>query len=314
MQVVVSAVKELAGLTTIQVHLYTEWNTYPSSLPRLDEEIASYATAGEHVDLALVDATPVEVASNPQGFAAFVAAMVAHFAGQHAVTWIQVTNESNNPFTATAEVYGQTPIAALVAGIEAGSAAKKETGSRAALGFNLFSSFGSVNDTVWWKSLGAAGGKRFAADVQWVGIDLYPGTYIPHTLPAPGSGHLANIAATDVAQAVDNLRTNLMPLAGLGSHVPMGISEIGWATSLPTRSLAEQAELVKAFTAGACSVAVRDNLSFMTWFELANNPVPTRATPFDEGLMDAALTPQPGFVAYQNAIRYGCPVSGAVQP
>lgn len=84
LRAVVNAVKELAGTTTVQVHLYTEWNTYPSSLPGLDAEIASHAAAGEHVDIALLDAPPAGVAGNPQGFAAFVAAMVAHFAKESA--------------------------------------------------------------------------------------------------------------------------------------------------------------------------------------------------------------------------------------
>jgi hypothetical protein len=139
-----------------------------------------------------------------------------------------------------------------------------------------------------------------------VGIDLYPGTYIPGSLPAPGSGHLTTTAAADVAGAVDNLRTNLMPLAGLGSNVPIGISEIGWATSPPARPLSEQAELVKAFAAGACSVAARDNLQFVQWYKLADTVLPTKASPLAMGLMSAALTPNPGFAAYQAVIHQGC--------
>jgi hypothetical protein len=193
-----------------------------------------------------------------------------------------------------------------VDGIEAGARAKSATGSHVRLGFNWFSSFGTQADRGWWSSVGRAGGATFASDVSLVGIDLYPGTYIPPSLPAPGSGHLAATAASDVSQALDNLRANLMPLAGLGSRVAMGISEIGWATIPPARPLSEQAELVKAFMAGACSVAARDHLEFVQWFEMADGTSPTKANPLSTGLASADLVPGPGYTAYRDVVRRGC--------
>ena len=300
-------VRQLAGEKPFIVHLYTQWSQYPATLPALDSEIASYTSRGFLIDLALRYVPSSGHNGDVTGFAQYVAAMVAHFAKDPSVVYFQVSNEANSSFNAAASdgAY-KYAVNALVAGIEAGAVAKARTGSQVRLGFNWFSSFGPQMDQTFFRSIGHLGGKRFASAVNWVGIDLYPGTYVPHTLPAPGSGHLASTAATDVAQAVDNLRTNLMPLAGLGSHVPIGISEIGWTTSPPTRSLAEQAELVKAFMTGACSVAVRDNLQFVQWFKLANTIQSTAASPFDEGLMSAGFTPNPGFTDYQAVIHQGC--------
>ncbi|MHB1889941.1 MAG: hypothetical protein ACYCUF_03545, partial [Acidimicrobiales bacterium] len=300
-------VSRLAGGKPFLVHLYTNWSQYPATLPALDSEIAAYTSRGFLVDLALRYVPAAGHNGDVEGFARYVAAMVTQFAKDPAVAYLQVTNEANSPFNAAASdgAY-KNAVGALVDGIEAGAAAKARTGSHVRLGFNWFSSFGVQADRSWWLSIGRLGGARFASDVSWVGIDLYPGTYIPGSLPAPGSGHLATTAAADVAGAVDNLRTNLMPLAGLGSNVPIGISEIGWATSPPARPLSEQAELVKAFAAGACSVAARDNLQFVQWYKLADTVLPTKASPLAMGLMSAALTPNPGFAAYQAVIHQGC--------
>ncbi len=300
-------VSRLAGGKPFIARLFLNWAQYPSALPALDTEVAAYTLHGILVDLTLRYVPPPGHNGDVAGFARYVAAMVAHFAKDPAVAYLQVTNEANSPFNAAASdgAY-KNAVGALVDGIEAGAAAKARTGSHVRLGFNWFSSFGEQADRSWWSSIGRLGGARFASDVSWVGLGIFPGTYIPGSLPAPGSGHLTTTAAADVAGAVDNLRTNLMPLAGLGSNVPIGISEIGWATSPPARPLSEQAELVKAFAAGACSVAARDNLQFVQWYKLADTVLPTKASPLAMGLMSAALTPNPGFAAYQAVIHQGC--------
>ena len=300
-------VEQLAKGKPFIVHLYTNWSEYPATLPALDSEIAAYSSRGFLVDLALRYVPPPGQDGNVAGFARYVAAMVAHFAHQPSVAYLQVTNEANSPFNAAASdgAY-KNAVGALVDGIEAGAAEKAKTGSHVRLGFNWFSSLGTQGDRAFFESIGHLGGARLASEVSWVGIDLYPGTYVPNTLPPPGSGHLATTAAADVAQAIDNLRTNLMPLAGLGPHVGIGISEIGWATSPPARPLSEQAELVKAFMSGACAVAVRDNLQFIQWYKLADTILPTASSPLAMGLMSPELAPKPGFAAYQAVVHQGC--------
>ncbi len=300
-------VSQLAQGKPLIVHLYTDWSQYPSALPALDSEIASYVTRGFLVDLALRYVPPSGHDGDVAGFARYVSAMVAHFASQPSVAYLQVTNEANSPFNAAASdgAYDNA-VGALVAGIEAGAAEKARTGSRVRLGFNWFSSLGAPADQRFFKSIGRLGGRLFASEVSWVGIDLYPGTYVPGSLPPPGSGHLAASAASDVSQAIGVLRSDLMPLAGLGSHVAIGVSEIGWATSPPERTFAEQAELVKAFMTGVCSVAVPDNVRFVQWYKLANTVLPTKSSPLSMGLASSAMVLYAGFAAYQAVIAHGC--------
>ena len=304
-----AAVGALAQGKPFIVHLYTNWADYPASLPALDAEIAGYGRAGDQVDLALRYVPATAQIGDVAGFAGFVAAMVAHYANDQAVTMIQVTNEANSPVNPAASD-GAYPGAerALVAGVEAGATARATSGSHVALGFNWFYSFGPVADAAWWARLGQLGGQRFAADVDWVGVDAYPGTYYPAPSPSLDPTDPAASASAEVVHILSTVRHRLMPKAGLGAAIPLGFSEIGWATYPPVRSDAEQARLLDAFTAGACQAAVADNVRFLQWYNLTDPPggIGGTASPLAMGLMHANYTPKLAFGAYQNVIRHGC--------
>lgn len=304
-----AAVGALAQGKPFLVHLYTNWAAYPASLPALDAEIAAYGRAGDQVDLALRYVPATAQIGDVAGFAEFVAAMVAHYANDPAVTMIQVTNEANSRVNPAASD-GAYPGAerALVAGVEAGAAARASSGSRVALGFNWFYSFGPVADAAWWARLGQLGGRRFAADVNWVGVDAYPGTYYPAPSPSLDPTDPGASASAEVVHILSTVRHRLMPKAGLGAAIPLGFSEIGWATYPPVRTDAEQAHLLDAFTTGACEAATVDNVRFFQWYNLTDPPggIGGTASPLAMGLMHADFTPKPAFGAYQNVIRHGC--------
>jgi hypothetical protein len=310
MQKVIHAIKELSAGRGFIVHIYTTWAEYPSVLPALNTEIKQYALAGFTVSLTLRYMPPLGHNGDIQGFVNYVQNMVADLAHQPAVKFLQITNEPNSSVNpAASDGAYQNVLSALVLGIEAAHVEQIKVGSHAALGFNWFYSFGVQSDKAWWKSLGQLGGLNFVKDVDWIGVDLYPGTYVPLTFPSPKSPKFVDVAKADVANALGYVRTKLMPLAGFGANVPMGISEIGWATSPPTRSFATQARLVTAFSQSACSVAQKDNLVFLQWFNLADNFTPLVQSPLKMGIMKADLCPKPAFYAYQSVVRHGCPIS-----
>lgn len=284
-------------------HLYIDWADYRQERAKLASDIAAYAHHGMHVDLALRYVPTPQESGDTSAFASFVAQVVSSYARQPALSRIQVTNEANSPFNAGASdgAYPQA-MQALVSGIEAGHSAMLRSGSHVKLGFNWFYSFGPSADHNWWSQLGALGGARFAHDVSWVGVDDYPGTWVPTSLP--GSAQSAAAAGeADIVTALDTVRHQLMPLAGLGPSVQLGLSEVGWATNPPARTDSEQALLVHAFTSGACSVARSDNVRFLQWFELSGSDKNGLAM----GLLHADFAPKPGYVAYQSVVRAGCP-------
>lgn len=282
------------------VHLYTSWAEYPTTLPSLRNEISYYAAKGIQVDLALRYVPPHGQDGNIKGFAAYVATMVRDFAHQHNLTMIQVTNEPNSPFNQEASDGGYIhPRTALVDGIEAGTEAKDATGSHVALGFNWFYSFGQAADKLWWSGLGKLGGSKFASDVNWVGMDIYPGTYVPASITT-------STAASVVAASLGYLRNQLLPLAGINSSVPIGFSEIGWATKPPSRPYSEQATLLTAFVKGACSVQSTYNVRFLQWFKMADNTKYNPASPLATGIMTSTLEPKPAYNSYKTAVSQGC--------
>ena len=294
--------KNLAGKNPFIVHLYINWADYNSDHLLLSTDISAYAKNGLQIDLAIRYVPTQENLGNTTAYANFVAQVVKTYAAQPALTQSQVTNEANSPFNAGASdgAYPQA-MQALVSGIESGYQAKIRYHSQVKLGFNWFYSFGQTADVQWWTDLGKLGGKRFAQDVNWVGVDDYPGTWVPSTIPGSGQS-LANAGKNDVIKALNTVRTELMPLANLNSTVQLGLSEIGWATNPPTRSLSEQSTLVKAFSEGACSVAKKDNVGFMQWFELIGKDKSGLAM----GLMSSTFTPKPAFSAYKSIIANGC--------
>lgn len=312
---ILAAVEALAQGRAFLVHLYTNWADYPASLPGLDTEVAAYAAHGMQVDLALRYVPPAGHNGDVVGFAAFVSAMVAHYADQPAVTALQVTNEANSPLNAAASdgAY-QHAERALVDGIEAGATERAHVGSRVTLGFNWFYSFGPVLDRAWWTHLGAIGGPQFAQDVDWVGIDAYPGTYYPPALPTLDPTAPGKAPGGEMATILTTVRSQLMPLAGLGPFVQLGMSEIGWATAPPLRSEAEQAQLVSSFTTGVCAVAQKDNVRFLQWYDLADSAGSTGGSSLNFGLLNVDLSPKLAFRVYQAVIRQGCPRQASTSP
>ena len=73
-------------------------------------------------------------------------------------------------------------------------------------GFNYAWRFGDA-DADFWRAVGAAGGKRLRRATDWVGIDAYPGTFVPPAIADPGDALL---------EAVAQVRECYMPLAGFG--------------------------------------------------------------------------------------------------
>ncbi len=283
-------------------HLYIDWADYQAEKAQLASDISAYARHGMHVDLALRYVPTPQESGDTSAFASFVAQVVTSYAHEPALSRIQVTNEANSPFNAGASdgAYPQA-MQALVSGIEAGHSAMVRSGSHVKLGFNWFYSFGPTADRKWWTQLGALGGASFARDVNWVGVDDYPGTWVPTTLP--GSGSTAAAAGqADIVTALNTVRNQLMPLARLGPGVQLGLSEVGWATDPPARSDSEQALLVRAFSAGACSVARSDNVRFLQWFELSGKD----KNGFAMGLLHSDFTPKPGYAAFRSVVQTGC--------
>ena len=112
--------------------------------------------------------------------------------------------------------------------------------SQVAIGFNWAYASGPA-EAAFWRRLGRSGGALFRRSVDWVGLDVYPGTWGPRIA---GRDLEATTAKTMLA-SLGALRHRLMPLAGLPSSVPIHVSETGYPTGL-RRTEAMQVNVMQA--------------------------------------------------------------------
>ena len=94
--------------------------------------------------------------------------------------------------------------------------------------------------TQFWEELGAKGGAAFAAAVDHVGLQVYPGLFWPPATTDP---------AGDVIEALTLLRDCWMPKAGLGRDVALWVTENGYATRGGTGEERQAADLTATLDA-----------------------------------------------------------------
>jgi len=314
-----AALRQLAylrGARSLLVHLYLPWSGYPQDLAKLDAQIAALSARGFKIDIVLRYAPPSGHDGDLAGYARFVRAVVDHFAHQPAVTRLGITNESNFGLDKRGSLGGADgqytdPVGALIAGMDAAYGERATDHAHLKLGFNWAyrgcdqSTCGPTADLDYWSELARRGGARFAHEVDWVTMDIYPGTIWPPGDPSADAYQPGLTPEQEVATAIEDLRYQMMPLAGLGSNIPIGIQEISWATLPPARSNAEQASLLQQFADGACEVAARTNFRTFYWFML-DDPAATSAGNLNFGLYNSNGTAKPAAGSYEKIIAHGC--------
>ncbi len=157
---------------------------------------------------------------------AFVRKVVRTFGPNEHVTGLQITNEVNlRASPNTSDGFYRRSLRALVSGV---IAAKRESLRRGyrhqRIGFNYAWRFGDRNDAGFWDAVGRLGGARLRRATDRVGIDLYPGTFVP-TLPQVV--HLGDAFLEGLAQ----MRECYMPRAGFTPATPLRIEETGFPTA-----------------------------------------------------------------------------------
>lgn len=268
--------------------------------PELLAQIGAYAAAGYEVELVL---TYRPGQADADGFAAHVSDVVAQVGPMHAVTSLQVANEVNATVGTDASD-GTHPGAreALVRGILAAHAAVRAGGydDHLRVGFNVADA--SDRDlSAFWRALHSAGGPDFAKAVDWVGIDLYPGTWGPSL----ASGPLELAVRTHVTAALRRLREDLLPIAGLGDGVALHVAESGYPTG-PGRSEADQRTVATALVRAVSDDRAATGVTQLCWFDLRDADSASASTEAHYGLLRSDGTPKPAFSTFRSLVaRYG---------
>jgi hypothetical protein len=233
----------------------------------------------------------------------FVRRVVREFGPMRRVTGLQITNEVNIAFSPnTSDGAYRRSLEALVRGVVA---AKRESLRRGyahqTVGFNFAWRFVEDADAAFWAALGRRGGRRLRRHTDWVGIDIYPGSWTPGVFfPAPiadfGDAFLEGIAQT---------RECYMPKAGFGHRVPLRIEETGYGTG-PGRSEADQATATGEFARAAHRYRGTYNISDFRFFGLRDNNSAGPSFQQHLGLLRDDYSEKAAFDVLRRAIaRYG---------
>jgi hypothetical protein len=272
--------------------------TGPASLSPADQvgrDIAEYTAAGFQVELVLTyrpaDQDP---AREVPAFVEFARDAVRTFGSNPRFVGLQVTNEANvrNAPNAADGAYPGAADALVRGVIAAKSEARRSGFSRIAVGFNWAYSSGPA-ETAFWRRLGRSGGAPFRRSVDWVGLDVYPGTWGPRI----AGSDLKTTTARTMAASLGALRHRFMPLAGLPSSVPIHVSENGYPTG-GRRTEAMQVNVMKTSIAVVYANRSRYHVTDYRWFDLRDADSSSNSFESQYGLMRDDYTPKAAFAVY----------------
>jgi hypothetical protein len=280
--VAINRMVELAAGRPFDVHLYIQWDRgIPAGFDELVQRLTAHRLT---VNLALKYVPPAGHDGDLAGFAAWVGSVVAALP---TVGVFQITNEANVKGSPDTDGGATDPVGALIAGVE-GAAAARHRGQL--VGFNWFYRLDPLDDAQFWSDLGHRGGDALRRAVDYAGVDIYAGTYIPPLYSVDDEA--------DFRAALDYVRNDLMPMAGLGAGVPIFVQETGYPTLGPVRDEQKQAEALAAYIRATHGFGV----GLLQWFQLADADSPLGD---GWGLVRADYSPKPAFDVMRQA---GTPV------
>jgi hypothetical protein len=232
-------------------------------------------------------------------YAEFVRQMVRRFGAHPDVVGFQITNEPNvrhAPDAADGDFPGAR--SALVQGVLAATAERAGIGRPGLrLGFNVAHGAGGPR---WWRALRREGGPDFRHTVDYVGLDVYPGTWpVPARRP-PSSRKVRRV----VRRALAGLRRD-MRRAGLERRVAIHVSEAGYPTG-PGRDEAAQERVLRAMVEAVVKTQRRFGVTDFRWFDLRDADSAAGDFQARYGLLRDDLTPKPAFRALRALVaRHG---------
>jgi hypothetical protein len=267
-----------------------------SAAEQIGGDVARYTAAGFRIELVLTYRPAGGAqAQDVAGFADFARGAVAGFGSNPRFTALQVTNEANvrgAPSAADGAYAGAQD--ALVRGVVAAAEEARKDGARVAIGFNWAYSVGA-SERAFWSRLRSAG-PAFRRSLDWVGLDLYPGTWGPRL-----GGTLASATKRSVLGALSAVRKRYLPLAGLAANLPIHISENGYPTG-PRRTEAMQLTELEAAVSTVASERSAYGVTDYRWFDLRDADSSSPSFESRYGLMDDHYRPKAAFAAYRKLV------------
>ncbi len=268
------------------------WSDGESGIERNLTLARRYTTAGFEVELQVRYSPPPGHQGDIAGWVTFVREVIRRFGPIPGVIGMQITNEVNVTFSPDSSDGANTGAQdALIQGILAAhNEARADDFAALRFGFSWAYRSDPASDLGFWQYLAAHGGAQFVGDVDWVGLDAYPGTFFPPAeLPGGERDGMIN--------ALSTLRC-LMAIAGLGPAKPIYVEENGYPTG-PGRSDATQVAYLQTMVSTVDRYRGTYGVSDYRWFDLRDADSSSSALGQHYGLLFDDYSPKPAFAAYR---------------
>ncbi len=294
-----ASVKALKGSRTLTVHLYGQYTgTASGEADALISDAKWWSDNGLRVEMVLrYRPGRPDLAAD---YVPWVRAVAARLAAVPGLVAIQIGNEPNNTASAAAGD-GAYPgvINAIARGVPAAHEALVAAGRPdVVVGFNWAAGSSPCATEPMWSQLKIAGGMPFRSAVDWVGIDVYPGTWSAPSQTVPPTARLVNATIT---QSLRCLRTRHMVAAGLRTSATITVAETGYPTDAD-RSESTQASVLQQTMASIERVRQTYGVGDVRWLSLRDANTASGQLENGYGLLRDDYTPKPAFSVYQQII------------
>lgn len=215
---------------------------------------------------------------------AFVRQVVDSFGRDRHVVSLTITNEVNLPISSnTSDGSYKNAKDALLQGVVA---ARREADAKGydqlQLGFTY--AYRSPQDNDFFSYLGEHGTPEFRAALDFIGLDLYPGTVVPPVV-APGV-----------------LRSCLMPMARLDKRTSIWLTENGYPSAPAPRSEDGQVAALRETVDALCRYRGTFGVTDYRYFNLRDNASTGAGVFAADGLLADDYRRKPAFAAYRDLV------------
>ncbi len=210
------------------------WSDGQAGLDRYAALVDGYARAGFRSELQVRYHPPAGHDGDIDGWVAYVRHAVQTFAPRRSVVGLSITNEANLPSSPnTSDGTYKNVTDAIVRGVVAAREEADRLG-RPDLAIGFTYAYRGPQDDSFFQKIGKAATPAFYSALDHIGIQAYPGIFWPPATTDPGK---------DMVDAINLLRTCLMPEAGIGGRTAIWVTENGYRTPAGQGEAAQASDL-----------------------------------------------------------------------
>ena len=284
------------------IHLYRHFtadDAMEAQEKEVDEAVARYTKLGYLVEYVVrYMPTDEDPATHVPQYVEFLRNMVRRYGANERFHSIQVTNEANFPGSQnTSDGAFAGAKDALIRGVIAVDEESRRLGyDQLEVGFNWFYRMPDNVEYPFWEYLRDVGGQNLVRALDWVGVDVYPGTFFP-----PSSNTISKREA--MINAFDVLRDCFLPIPGIPDSTPIHVTENGYPTSPPSRSYESQRDSLEEMIRAVHDARGTYNVTDHRWFNLRDADSSDPNFQQQYGLMRDDYTPKPAFETYEQLVE-----------